>query len=78
MAWFEVERSPQMHVEPCSECTEWEAFRVREGSSVREAVEKAADGEPGCYRARREEDSGPFPAYFRVTGDGIAHPETSE
>jgi hypothetical protein len=75
MAWFEIQRSPQMQVEECRDATEWEPFKVREGSNAKEAVEAAADGELGCYRARREEDAGPFPFYCRVTGDGICNPE---
>jgi hypothetical protein len=63
-----------MHVEECREATAWEIFKVREAGDAQGAVEAAADGETGCYRARREEETGAF-AYFRVTGDGIAHLE---
>jgi len=63
-----------MQVEECRDATEWEAFKVREASNAQDAVEAAAEGEPGCYRARREEETGEF-AYCRVTADGIAHPE---
>jgi hypothetical protein len=76
VGWFEVQRSPQMQVEECQEATEWEAFKVREASNAQEAVEAAADGELGCYRARPEEETGAF-AYYRVTGDGIARPARS-
>jgi hypothetical protein len=74
VSWFEVQRSPQTQVEECREAAEWEAFKVREAINAQEAVQAAADGELGCYRARREEETGSF-AYFRVTGDGIANPE---
>jgi len=72
VGWYEVQRSPQMQVEECCDATEWDVFRVREASNAQEAVQNAADGEPGCYRARREEETGSF-VYFRVTGDGIAN-----
>jgi hypothetical protein len=73
---FEIQRSTQLQME-CSECTEWEDFTVAEGSgqeAAREALQAAANGEPGCYRVRPLYVRASY-AFFRITGDGIAHRE---
>ena len=77
MMRFTIQRAAGMQVDECSDATEWEDFKVGRGEgedAARDAVESAAEGEPGCYRARPIGAEAPI-AYVRVTGDGSAHLE---
>ena len=75
MMRFMIQRATNMQVDRCADATEWEDFKVGMGEgqdAAREAVEAAAEGEPGCYRVRPVGGHAPF-AFVRVTGDGVAH-----
>ncbi len=75
---FTIERAHDRQ-DDCTDCTDWEFFEQVEEAGESEpelvAVQAAANGESGCYRARPAASSGPF-AVFRVTGDGVAHRES--